>query len=376
MERTGTVWFAHWARAIAMVLVVWVHLFIAYWSQNPVHAPVAHVRPDPAAATRPAWSFLFGDFSIHLGYGTAAVGTFFLISGFVIPMTLENRSVGRFVFARVCRVYPTWIAGLALIAVVLWIDVHLTGDAMQVSARDWLLNAALVPDLGRVPLINPVCWTLLIEVKFYALCALLAATVGLHRAAPLAAVAVGLSAVSVLIYGKHTEAAATDPWVWNAGQVLAWGAPYVCITLVGVCFYNHFRGMWSTVQLVGTAGACFAAGAVSLLVVHASSEYRVALTVGILAAVPIFAVAYTLRRQIPSNRLINALAEVSYPLYVLHYIVGFQLIALIVALGGSPIVASVGACAVTLAAAAAVHRWVERPSTRFGKDFRRVSASG
>lgn len=51
------------------------------------------------------------------GYGALGVQLFFIISGFVILMSAQGRSVGQFVASRVARLFPAyWVAVLATAA--------------------------------------------------------------------------------------------------------------------------------------------------------------------------------------------------------------------------------------------------------------------
>src|SRR5436305_3617009 len=68
----------------------------------------AHIQAhlaDPVGDIAPARYFSAGQFGVTL---------FFLVSGFVIPMTLERGSPRSFWIKRVCRLYPLYWASLAL----------------------------------------------------------------------------------------------------------------------------------------------------------------------------------------------------------------------------------------------------------------------
>ena len=67
---------------------------------------------------------------------SVAVGFFFLISGFLIPLTMDGKSVGRFLINRVCRIYPVWLVSLLIIAGLFGLEHWLADVPVQVPAGD------------------------------------------------------------------------------------------------------------------------------------------------------------------------------------------------------------------------------------------------
>jgi peptidoglycan/LPS O-acetylase OafA/YrhL len=99
-------------------------------------------------------------------YGYFGVHLFFLISGFVIFMTLE-RTAGAldFFLARASRLYPAFLLSIVLTLACLYV---LPG-MMEFSVRDVLLNLTMFPDILGAKKVNPAYWTLSIEIVFYAI---------------------------------------------------------------------------------------------------------------------------------------------------------------------------------------------------------------
>jgi peptidoglycan/LPS O-acetylase OafA/YrhL len=139
--------------------------------------------------------------------GQYGVFVFFLVSGYIVPASLERKgSMRGFWVGRMFRLYPMYLLALVL-AVVL--GTHGLGDVegaignLQAatshpvtSVAAWL---AMVPDL-LVPQINipDVTWTLAFEMVFYILVAALYSWKA-HR--PVGAYAVGLAAGGVVLGG-------------------------------------------------------------------------------------------------------------------------------------------------------------------------------
>ncbi len=99
--------------------------------------------------------------------GEYGVQLFFMISGFVIFMSLERvRSPLDFIVARVSRLYPVYWA-----AVTLTFAVTALAGLPQLESSWWeaLINLTMVQRLVGVSHVDEVYWTLTVELAFYAL---------------------------------------------------------------------------------------------------------------------------------------------------------------------------------------------------------------
>ena len=113
-------------------------------------------------------------------YGWLGVEMFFVISGFVIPLSLYNRSYSLksswiFLIRRWMRLQPPYVASIILI-VILGVASSLTpGFRGQPLSLPWSQLMANLFFLGSMPgysWISPVYWTLAIEFQFYIFIAL------------------------------------------------------------------------------------------------------------------------------------------------------------------------------------------------------------
>lgn len=351
-----------------MALVLVEHMFVGFWLTAGSPNAVLGTDALPASVSDQfymPWAVWLIQHDIVLG--NVGVALFFLISGFVIPMSLERYSIGRFAVARVFRLYPVWIATMALAAVAFVVHARITGGGFPHDWTAWWQNVLMVQDWTGLAYINPIVWTLLIEVKFYALCALLA-LFGLRRSTPMLVVLGALVALTLAaqpLMENRLEAGQVP--VVRAIGVVAHSTPFLCFMFIGMCFYNLFRGRWGPWKFGLVAAACTGLFVWSTLGGIAPAIFQRQVLVGFTIALLLFVGCYALRARIPYGRTADVAADISYPLYAVHYVVGGLLLVGLYRLYPAPLVDTVVVLAVVVVMSWAVHRWVEVPLTRAGK---------
>ncbi|HEY4290084.1 MAG TPA: acyltransferase [Puia sp.] len=121
---------------------------------------------------------LAGFSSLLFKVGVTGVDLFFMISGFVILMSLENTSTVReFIISRLSRLYPSYIVIMGLTIGV----IYLFGQQTMPSAKTVLANLTMMQPLFGAGYIDDSYWTLTVEMQFYFLMLLLFITGGLYR---------------------------------------------------------------------------------------------------------------------------------------------------------------------------------------------------
>lgn len=105
---------------------------------------------------------------VWLTWGGCGVSLFFMISGFVIPMTLDRaKGIGEFAFARWARLFPLFWFSIAFTQLLLWIS-------PVDQERSWavvMANLTMLPSRLGFPRVSGVFWTLEVELTFYLLIA-------------------------------------------------------------------------------------------------------------------------------------------------------------------------------------------------------------
>ncbi|MFI1418442.1 acyltransferase family protein [Streptomyces sp. NPDC020731] len=111
-------------------------------------------------------------------YGCLGVQVFFVISGFVICMSGWGRTLTSFLASRVSRLMPAYWGAVVLVTAVFALPV-VAYDA--VSPSDALVNLTMLQQPLGADRVLGVCWTLWVELRFYALFALFVVLPGANR---------------------------------------------------------------------------------------------------------------------------------------------------------------------------------------------------
>ncbi|MGW5156100.1 acyltransferase family protein [Nonomuraea wenchangensis] len=128
--------------------------------------------------------------------GWYGVLVFFLVSGYIVPASLERRgSVRAFWISRFFRLWPLFsvcVAGMVLLAAVGWDDLHVWWGTRPMALA--LAHAGMLQNLMYVPNVVNVLWTLSYEMAFYLLLTAMF-TLGVHRRSTAAALTFAVAAV-------------------------------------------------------------------------------------------------------------------------------------------------------------------------------------
>lgn len=128
--------------------------------------------------------------------GALGVCIFFVISGYILPQSLPRYpTVAAFLAARVRRLWPPYLAGLA-VAALLQPYAPPNWAAAPLDGLGVVTNVLMLPSIAAASRILPIVWTLELEWLFYALLALLWRAHAL-RAAPALAILAALVAYAL-----------------------------------------------------------------------------------------------------------------------------------------------------------------------------------
>lgn len=336
--------FAHKLRAFAALLVCFSHLCCLFWTGRIAVLRALGFESDWFMQVKTPYLLRIVNSIPMPDAGMLGVAIFFLISGFVIPFSLERLSVRNFLVARFFRIYPLyWIAFLLVMLSVFFVQ------SRHPSLVDFVRQALLLRDWAWIPSLDLVSWSLEIEIKFYILCALAAPLLRAGRLLPLILAVSGLFVLMLIAKGVDDASFLR----WN--MVLQYDAPVIIFMCCGVILNFLYRkkiGVESAVISVMLVFlfACFSF-ALSDIYAQFSSKYFISYGLAFI----FFGLCYRFRASFPESRIISYIADISYPLYLVHAVISFVLIGLLLKLGLNSYLAILIAFMTVLGIAALLH---------------------
>lgn len=287
----------------------------------------------------PPWlSFPLGHYGVNL---------FFIISGFVIFMTIErSKAPMDFVVSRFSRLYPAyWVAIALTFTITHWLG--LPGHLADLKTA--LLNGLMFHGmLFRVPHVDGVYWTLEVELLFYLGMLVLMVTSQLkhvHR------VLFFLLGVRLTYYVAQHVLDVSLPWVIYRFLIIGQIAWFT----LGMAIY----------RLTFHAGDQYAKLDAPLAIV---AIVIIAITDSLAIAGMALAFGYLVwsaangRLKVLTTPILVWLGSISYTLYLLHENIGWSIILTLREAGVGVDLSILAALGSSLALATAVTRWVERPA--------------
>ena len=300
------------------------------------------------AALSVAWFHLTNQYhdwvALSGSWGWLGVEAFFVISGFVIPLSLASdwqrrgrRALPLFLARRLVRIEPPYLASVLLVVVLNFAAAHtpgFRGGTPDVSAAQVFAHAAYLIPLTHYEWLQPVYWTLAFEFAFYLAMAGLIGVLASTRPVPVWACLAALLGLIALDYAS----------------------PLLGLFAMGCLVFRAHTGrspVFHTVIAIGFAGLVMAiAGAIAQALV------------GLLVAGLILAPQSVQGVTGLAGRGLKALGTISFSLYLLHAPIGGKIVNLGMRWLASPsehFVLSVAALAGSLLATILFWRFVEQP---------------
>jgi peptidoglycan/LPS O-acetylase OafA/YrhL len=237
--------------------------------------------------------FKFNGFSYHFSFGHYGVELFFVISGFVIFMTVEKVSSPlEFVKKRWIRLYPTFLICMLLTFTVISLMHY---EQLKVTWFEFLVNFSMVPSLIDVDAVDGVYWTLKVEVLFYAFIFFLLFTKQIQRYRLIGIAFLALTTLISIVYKFH-------PYLYDG-----------TLFLMGVMFYNIWKGKASKTEHLLAVYAALLPGIFQ--------NYEL-LTVNLILVGIFYLLVYGKLKFLEVKPLIF-LGEISYALYLVHQKIGY-----------------------------------------------------
>ena len=277
-------------------------------------------------------------------YGYLGVYLFFMISGYVIFMTLEKtKSWKDFVISRFSRLYPAYWA--ALLLTLLFIAAYPLSELTHFTSRDIVFNFSMLQGFFDFKHIDGVYWTLTVELAFYLLMLILYLSKQLKNIE-----IIGFLWLLVLNLADHFNFQQTN----ILGKILL--LDYWQWFFAGILFYKLRSARSLKYHLL--IAFCLATQ------LRESVSFSLSIA---FVSVLFFSVFYLLafgRLAFLNKKILVFFGTISYCLYLTHHNIGLITISYLHQIGWSQVFIAVSYFAVILSIAAALTYLVERPALR------------
>jgi peptidoglycan/LPS O-acetylase OafA/YrhL len=282
-------------------------------------------------------------------YGRHGVELFFIISGFVILMTVENsRSVTDFAVSRFARLFPVFWTAVLIESLALALS-PLPPTFPFPTISSVAENFTMMPVLFHARLIDGSYWSLFLELAFYVL---MGAALRFRLTHKIELLCFCWLIVFATVRFFHPEVGSRTRYI----LLVEYGHFFI----IGICLYRICAARSTKLTYGLLASACAMSlfgpgpdsGSVSTLVYFL-------ITLGCTALVWLAAAD---KLSFLALRPLQYLGAISYPVYLFHMVIGFEVIRLVHATGASPTTALVLGTTGTILLATAVHKLIERPA--------------
>lgn len=288
-------------------------------------------------------------------YGKYGVQLFFMLSGFVNAMTfVGKRSAKDFLFARAIRIFPSyWL--------VILLNVFLLSQLPLFhypSAAETLANLTTMPRIFGFENLEPVTWTLQIEMLFYATLVIMMLTGAFKNMFRNLMIMVGTCLVFCFMASGFSRAypeSGFNQIFWFVENVLFMrNMPLFAMGMLLNEIKNRRGVLWHNVMGIAIAAVVF-----HLIDLRGHNPAATALLFGLLTACA--------WGKVPPLRFkpLLFISSISYTLYLFHNNIGSVCIHSLEILGVSPIVAVAIVTVLSIGLGTATTLWFEQPITKF-----------
>jgi peptidoglycan/LPS O-acetylase OafA/YrhL len=297
----------------------------------------------------------------HVNFGAFGVVMFFLVSGFIIPVSIDRAGkLALFWESRFFRLYPMyWVSLIVTLGLGYFMLFPLAPQFSSHPITMSLVNVTMFQTFLHVPDALGVYWTLSLELLFYIVCSVLFAAGWLRRSLLWAWMAVGAMAFSALILGFVLH------------HSLPAGRLGLLVTaFVGTAIYSAYSDQMNKKNLYSLLAGLLLALLIGFWfrfqVYPSKSETEAWNMAGVSAswalAYAAFGILLMLRdREFP--KWILWIGRISYSLYLVHGLVLYLLPKSL-----NPVVFVVAEAGLSIAISGLTYEFVEKPAIAFHRN--------
>lgn len=325
----------------------------------------------------------------YWGLGRHGVEFFFIVSGFVILITLERtKSCSDFIIKRFSRLYPAYWVGIILTFTITAIAQL---PDLQVTFKDALLNLTMFQWLFNTPNVDKVYWTLKIEICFYVIMLLIYKlrllkrvelvvsgwlTLTLFYSIKTYMSSQGLPLFSFLDYGNYLDP--NNPLL--IANLMSDNAPYFSMGIIGnfkdiirellIIKYAHLFIAGLMIYKVNKQGFSFYRFLIIMICILAQRfayPWENSWSTTIVIATFIMLLYLANRGYLKWIRLkpLIFLGTISYSLYLIHQNIGYALIRQLYQYDFNPNLSIILAIVLSIALASAITFLIELPANQW-----------
>ncbi len=339
-------------RGIAVISVLFAHFVVAFFYNQGAASGLARMKPIEFSEHELP-KFIQFIAAIPINFGSFGVALFFLLSGYVIAISLHRYTRKGFAINRLFRIIPTYAFGYFLTCLLVY---ALSDPFKELIYPDVFFG--LVPGMAQmfgksVPGMG-IEWTIMVECIFYLICILL-----FSRLSSLNTII--LLALSLLGVGLCLARVDLDPKYSGWAILILTACPFLPIILIGVVIKN-FKGVSRILSILLLS-------VVNIILIKFSNIFVVdnKYILSIYYAILFFIIVKKLLSNYGDGKGLRFLANISYPLYIIHPVLGYCLLSFLVQRGFLPAGALILTTIVIFVLAWLVHIAIENPSHSLGR---------
>ena len=300
-----------------------------------------------------------GNYEIYVPWGDTAVSLFFMLSGFLIFITLREEDTAlEFLHKRVIRLYPTYWAAIVLTTI---FNIFLLPEKVRPFSTI-LINFTMVQRFFDIENVDTVYWTLYYELLFYIIIAIAISFGKRKNIKGISPIVWYILMGFVILFSKirlnHLDDKGID---WMSKLIMP---RYIHMFIVGIMLYYLYKNKKNF----------FAHGVILLCIYNHYINHDLEYTrFFILYILLFYLVVYGVRISTPLGRPIAFIAKISYPLYLTHQFIGCGIIRCMEAIGMTHEIFLIVPVAISILLAYLLHHFVEEPSARYFKRKRKMT---
>lgn len=255
-------------------------------------------------------------------YCYLGVDFFFIISGFVIILSIKHKSISKFILSRVTRLYPIYWISVFLTFSVITLFSSLTNE---ISIGQFLWNLTMFQNYLGIESLDGVYWTLFVEMKFYIFIVCVYLILNKIKEFPLEYV-IYFWLLLTILYIPFKAIAVFK--VLNFFLILNWSSYFIA----GMVFYQIYdKG--SSAKYLALLFISFVLTVLNALrqlkdhALHFESNYSFEIVIVVLFSFYLAMYAVASKKLIFLNsRGLTQLGMLTYPLYLIHQRIGYVIL--------------------------------------------------